>query len=324
MPPRRTRRTPAPDAPHVVSSSDDEPAGLASDSSDDVIEPAGGPLLPSFDGEPCTVSSSDDEPGPSAARPFGCAGTAADDEPGPSAAPAPPTWTDAVLASLSDAQRGNLATRLEISYGDDCSGARSPLEALHQFLSALKEHDGINIRVRDVFASEAPGRPGEGPRAFIRERFAPEIIFTTVHRGSDAASGTNWCNDTLVPIPTTDVYHAGWVCRDVSNMNTRHRQPLLLGSDPSVAEGTAGASSLTLHSSLSHVRTHRPPIVLLENPVSQTSIMIAQDSIAALGGYSSAVFLVDSRVMGTPMSRRRGLKKNKNNKQDKQKKIIYI
>ena len=213
------------------------------------------------------------------------------------------TWTSVVVDSLNQQQRSNLMLRREIRYGDDCSGARAPYEALCQLVTRLG-HAGIEVPIEDMFASECPGRNGDGPRAFIEAQCPPAIIFDTVHRGI-AACGKNLRTGERVVIPSElTVYTAGWVCRDISTMN-RHRRPLLPGNHKEVVAGKAGASSQTLDSSLKYVRIFRPDIALLENLVNKKNILIATEALKAMGGYSTCVLLTDSRSFAVPMSRRR-------------------
>ena len=212
------------------------------------------------------------------------------------------TWTEAVWAELKQAQKLNNIKKI-ISYGDDCSGARGPLEALQQLQSTFRAREGA-FDIIDRFASECPGKEGDGPRKFIQARYKPEIMFDTVHRGS-----AEWVQDRIsnkmVQVPSgLDVYVAGWVCRDVSTMN-HHRKPLLPGTDPRVKDGSAGESSTTLESSIEYVRMHRPALVILENLVNKCSVEIVRMAFRRLGSYTVIILLMDSRTMGACMSRRR-------------------
>ena len=193
--------------------------------------------------------------------------------------------------------------RTSIQYGDDCSGARAPLEALCQLVTKLATAAKIEIYLEDKFASECPGADGDGPRAFMHAQRAPDIIFDIVHRVT-SAMWNNWYTSKLGQIPKIDVYCAGWVCRDVSTMST-HRRPLLPGSHRKVVAGKASASSQTLDSSIQYITVFRPGIVLLEIMVNTKSIAIAVAALRAVGGYSTCVILTDSRSWDVCMSRRR-------------------
>ena len=213
------------------------------------------------------------------------------------------SWTSKVYDSLSTLQIANLIQRGTIEYGDDCSGARAPLEALCQFMTKLAKED-IILHIKDKFASECPGPDGDGPRKFIAVQCPPEIMFNTVHRGT-AACGMDVYTGKRVLIPTQiTVYSTGWVCRDTSTINC-HPRPLLPPGHPEVVAGTAGASSQTLASSLKYVEIFRPEIALLENLVNKKNILIATNALKATGGYSTCVLLCDSRSFSVPMSRRR-------------------
>ena len=213
------------------------------------------------------------------------------------------SWTSKVYDSLSTLQIANLIQRGTIEYGDDCSGARAPLEALCQFMTKLAKED-IILHIKDKFASESPGPDGDGPRKFIAVQCPPEIMFNTVHRGT-AACGMDVYTGKRVLIPTQiTVYSTGWVCRDTSTINC-HPRPLLPPGHPEVVAGTAGASSQTLASSLKYVEIFRPEIALLENLVNKKNILIATNALKAMGGYSTCVLLCDSRSFSVPMSRRR-------------------
>ena len=166
-------------------------------------------------------------------------------------------WASLVMSSLNPIQKSNVYCRRVIRYGDDCSGARGPLEALRQFATKLS-----GVHLVDAFASECPGSNGDGPRAFIDAQCNPAIMFETAHRGT-GEHGKNFRTGEPVLIPTgLTIYTAGWVCVDVSTMN-RHRRPLLPGSHRKVVAGKAGASSQTLDSSLTYIRVYRPEICLL-------------------------------------------------------------
>ena len=229
-------------------------------------------------------------------------------------APAPPrgavqiraravTWAEATLDELQQAQKLH-HLNWKIWYGDDCSGARAPLEALQQLRSRLRAR-GAAFEIVDKFASECPGKDGDGPRSFIQACYAPEIIFTTAHRGG-ALWAEDWLSKRAVRVPSgLDIYVAGWVCRDVSTMNHHRNKPLLPGTDPRVRDGSAGESSKTLESSMEYVRQHRPAIVILENVVSKRSVELVQEAFKRIGGYTLIVLLVDSRTLGACMSRRR-------------------
>ena len=212
-------------------------------------------------------------------------------------------WASIVVDTLSPLQMDNLRSRQEIRYGDDCSGARAPYEALSQFVTLL-DQAGISMTIEDMFASECPGPDGDGPRKFIDAQCNPTIMFKTVHRG-DRPCGMNLRTGMPATIPANlTVYTAGWVCRDVSTMNC-HRKPLLPRDHPKVKSGKAGASSQTLDSSIRYIKDHRPDIALLENLANKKNISIAIKALKDVGGYNTCVLLRDSRTFAVPMSRRR-------------------
>ncbi len=168
-------------------------------------------------------------------------------------------WATIVYGALNSLQRANVECHRKIQYGDDCSGARAPYEALCQFVTLLR-HKGIPmVPIEDMFASECPGCDGDGPRTFINMQCRPNIMFGSVHRGASTC-GMDLHTGKHVVIPTNiTVYTAGWVCRDVSTMS-RHRKQLLPGDHPQVRNGKAGASSQTLDSSMQYIKRHRPDI----------------------------------------------------------------
>jgi site-specific DNA-cytosine methylase len=214
-------------------------------------------------------------------------------------------WTQWLMDSLNHLQRANLLMRQLVRYGDDCSGARAPLEALCQLVTRL-ELEGCSMNIEDLFASECPGKAGDGPRAFIDAQHGggPSIMFSTVHRGKELR-GLDMRTGKHVDIPANlTVYCAGWVCRDVSTVN-QHRKELLSGTHRKVKAGKAGASSQTLDSSLLYIDTHRPCIVLLENLTFKLNRVIPIRALMAMRGYSTCVLLIDSRTFHVSMSRRR-------------------
>ena len=214
-------------------------------------------------------------------------------------------WWSVAVRELTPEQLVNLRLRKELQYGDDCSGARAPYEALVQLVTKLLQEKVADICICDRFASECPGTEGDGPRQFIQAQNQPDIMFETVHRGADAVASRNLLTGHFATIPANlTIYTAGWVCRDVSPMNC-HPKELLPGTHKKVVAGKAGASSQTLNSSLRYIETHRPDIALLENLVFKKNISIAVAALKKMGGYSTIVFLIDSRTFTVPMSRRR-------------------
>jgi site-specific DNA-cytosine methylase len=213
-------------------------------------------------------------------------------------------WATIVYGALNSLQRANLECHRKIQYGDDCSGARAPYEALCQLVTLLR-HKGIPmVPIEDMFASECPGCEGDGPRTFINMQCRPNIMFESVHRGASTC-GTDLHTQKHVDIPTNImVYAAGWVCRDVSTMSNS-RKELLPGNHAKVRNGNAGASSQTLDSSMQYIKRHRPTIAVLENIVNHRNISIARQALKTMGGYSTCVLLIDSRTFSVPMSRRR-------------------
>ena len=158
-------------------------------------------------------------------------------------------WTSVVFGALDSQQKANLRRRRHIQYGDDCSGARAPYEALRQFVALLQRNCFPKVSIEDMFASECPGHDGDGPRTFINMQCRPNIMFASVHRGV-SGYGLDLYTQTRVVIPTNvTVYTAGWVCRDVSTMSNS-RKELVPGDHPTIENGKAGASSQTLDSSL--------------------------------------------------------------------------
>mgnify|MGYP003333673834 CR=1 FL=1 len=214
-------------------------------------------------------------------------------------------WLSVAVRALTAGQLANLGRRTELLYGDDCSGARAPYEALVQVLTKLFQENLADIIICDKFASECPGHEGDGPRQFIRVQTDPDILFETVHRGANTLASLDLITGKLQRIPANlTIYIVGWVCRDVSPMNC-HPKELLPGTHKKVVAGKAGASSQTLHSSLQYIRTHRPDIAILENLIFKKNISIAVTALKEMGGYSTIVLLIDSRTFAVPMSRRR-------------------
>jgi len=90
-------------------------------------------------------------------------------------------WTDRLAAALTAEQCGFLKDFIEHigSYASDCSGANAPWHALVDLQILVQPRK----KARHKFASEAPGRMGDGGRLFMTLNHPPEMMLSDMlHR----------------------------------------------------------------------------------------------------------------------------------------------
>ena len=184
----------------------------------------------------------------------------------------------------------------ELEYGSDCSGADGPAHALKW----LNVFTGIVLHIvwkfSHVFASEDPGKNGDGPRRFLRNNYDIEYMF------SDAcdreASGTCSNTDTRVPLPKTEVYTAGSICKDASKENTMNPHIVDIQNE-------TGMTSKTLKASMDYVALWYPAYVMLENVYRKVLISEIQKAFDALKVYVLIIFGINSKTFKLRQSRPR-------------------
>ena len=215
-----------------------------------------------------------------------------------------PTWSEATVSPLNDMQinciRRNAALTAEriCLVGSDCSGSDAVWEALGFLTNRWQTMLGCQHRSRKEFCSEHPGKEGDAPRNFLTFNSRPRIMF----RDMCEREATGFCSykNMKVATPRVHLYSAGWVCRDDSYANTRRRRPVTMSCSEA-----AGDSTRTLHSSIRYIRSHRPWVVVLENPMKLNNIRVAVDLLHDVPRYALVVFKVNSTSFHTPASRPR-------------------
>jgi site-specific DNA-cytosine methylase len=128
-------------------------------------------------------------------------------------------------------------------------------------------------------------------------------------------------SQTLKTIPDSDIFTAGFSCKDLSHLNSKRGDMWQQIVDMIMTEATDKASTVevggttapTLMGTLRYIRNHRPALVGLENvadfvdkkgPDGKSLCDIVTSFMAVLG-YMSAVARTDPKEFGIPMSRPR-------------------
>ncbi|KDQ61535.1 hypothetical protein JAAARDRAFT_30985 [Jaapia argillacea MUCL 33604] len=130
-----------------------------------------------------------------------------------------------------------------------CSGTESPLLALDLIRRSALDQYGVNLEIDHVFSCEI--EPFK--QAYIERNFHPPILFRDVCELDGTHATTAY--GALVPVPgDVDILIAGTSCVDYSNLNNE-KQDI----------DANGESGRTFRGMMSWVKTHRPPLVILEN-----------------------------------------------------------
>ncbi|KAF8892236.1 hypothetical protein BD779DRAFT_1511770 [Infundibulicybe gibba] len=168
-----------------------------------------------------------------------------------------------------------------------CSGTESPLLALDLIQKSILEQHGINFDIEHVFSCEI--EPFK--QAYIERNFHPPLLFRDVCELGDGEAHTAY--GALAPVPgDVDLLVAGTSCVDYSNLNTQ-KQDI----------DANGESGRTFRGMMSWVKTHRPPIVILENVCSAPWPRV-QEYFEKVG-YSATFSRVDTKHYYIPHTRTR-------------------
>ena len=143
-------------------------------------------------------------------------------------------------------------------YGGDCSGAESFLVGLQSVRDYFKRGGEILCRLLHAFSSEAPGAEGDPARAFQTLNCRPSTSYIDVCARTD--TGLDFYSNEQVPIEEVDYYGAGFICKDISRMNTRHPKSLDI-----VMTSSSGMSTRTLHASKTYILKMQPKKFMIEN-----------------------------------------------------------
>ncbi|CAE8637209.1 unnamed protein product, partial [Polarella glacialis] len=222
------------------------------------------------------------------------------------------------IKPLMDVIGSSLSFPKGLRYGSDCSGVDAPkwsLDALTDRLPSLSMEepslnlfigsDSLDVAVKHVFASEAPGREGlfqkyllmlnKNPNSLIQD--GPGILWDDMlTRG---AKGLDWRSDRYLDSERVDIYTAGSECQDRSSLN-RYKKPLEINNITS----QSGGSSTTLAASLTYIKDFRPKLVLIENTHSKKYGRVVLAAMRDLQ-YVARLYIINSRTFRAPESRTR-------------------
>ncbi|KAF8637647.1 hypothetical protein AX17_002715 [Amanita inopinata Kibby_2008] len=168
-----------------------------------------------------------------------------------------------------------------------CSGTESPLLALDLIRKSVYEQHEIDLDIEHVFSCEI--EPFK--QAYIERNFHPPLLFRDVCELGNPEAHTAY--GALAPVPgDVDMLIAGTSCVDYSNLNTQ-KQDI----------DANGESGRTFRGMMSWVKTHRPPIVILENVCSAPWPRVQEYFEKC--GYSAAFTRVDTKNYYIPHTRTR-------------------
>lgn len=180
----------------------------------------------------------------------------------------------------------------QIEVATMCSGTESPLLAFDLLSKALVQAGHPPLQVHQKFAAEIE----VFKQAFIERNQSPETIFRDVREFiPDDATTAITAYGAEEPIPSgLDVLIAGFVCKDLSRLNT---QPKGLEDN--------GESGDTWRAIYSYAKRFRPSIVLLENVKGLSKLW---DSVVTMWdeiGYEAAWLIRDTKRYRIPQTRER-------------------
>jgi hypothetical protein len=173
-----------------------------------------------------------------------------------------------------------------------CSGTESPLLAFDLLSKALVQAGQQPLIVHQKFAVEIE----VFKQAFIERNQSPEIIFRDVREFiPDDATTAITAYGAEEPIPCgLDVLIAGFVCKDLSRLNT---QPKGLEDN--------GESGDTWRAIYAYVKRFRPSIVLLENVKGLSKLWDGVVSMWDSIDYEAAWLIRDTKRYCIPQTRER-------------------
>lgn len=189
----------------------------------------------------------------------------------------------------------NVLTKLkghQIKVATMCSGTESPLLAFELFSKALVQSGHSPLRVHQKFAAEIE----VFKQAFIERNQAPGIIFRDVREfiPEDATTAIT-AYGAEEPIPSgLDVLVAGFVCKDLSRLNTQQK-----GLEDN------GESGDTWRAIYAYAKRFRPSIVLLENVKGLSKLWEGVVSMWDKIGYEAAWLIRDTKRYRIPQTRER-------------------
>jgi len=157
-----------------------------------------------------------------------------------------------------------------LSLGTMCSGTDVCALAAHALCRGASKRIKKQVVLEHRFSCDL----NKAKQRFIAAFSGPDHIFNNVTQlGSGRARDA--LTDSMRTVPSTDVAIAGFVCKDVSHMNSRSHQARACVSSSSLRTGS------TLRGVFEYCENARPRIVILENV---TAIAIEDPSTGISNG----------------------------------------
>lgn len=204
-------------------------------------------------------------------------------------------WADSMIGVLASTFVSCENTTISVTVGTDCSGAEAPIFALREIKQALRKK-GCNLLIRHQFSCDIERHS----RNFIAHNCDPVHVFgdLTKRQKPDLKS---YCYKTheSVPIPTVDLYIAGFPCKDFSFLN-KNRQCL------------DGPHAKVFFGVCEYIRKKRPRCFILENVMGITKvynglapIVEVMEYLRDIPGYEVQYWAFDSKYYYLPQTRAR-------------------
>ena len=123
---------------------------------------------------------------------------------------------------------------ITITFGTACSGSEHWLSGLRHLSYAIKEHFGLHVNFRHMWAFEVVQRK----RDFIMGNWSPECIFGDVTAITPDGFAHDFITDSPQQVAQVDWIVAGPSCRDASRLSQHHTARLDV-----IAKGTHSTGS---------------------------------------------------------------------------------
>jgi site-specific DNA-cytosine methylase len=183
-----------------------------------------------------------------------------------------------------------------VATGDGCSGTSIYLIGLEAFLEYV-EPDAI---LRNRFAADNQAHC----KAFLLEQHSPQVLIHDVKEFSEPRV-MNLTTLKMQALPVTAMFHAGFVCKDLSRLNNSRDMLGIRGN---------GRSSWTFNAVSQYIFKWRPVVSILEN-VPEIKIGVGNDEpgfatsdiayVEALAAENNFTFIwhdLDAKAYGSPIS----------------------
>ena len=173
-----------------------------------------------------------------------------------------------------------------------CSGTESPLLFLELLSEALNGVEVPSLNIKHRFSAEIDPTK----QASIERNFHPPILFRDVRQlGDDSAVTATTAYGAEEQIPSNlDILVAGFVCRDLSSLNSRKK-----------TVDDQGETDDTWRAIYFYAKRFKPAIVLLENVKSDKNVWNDVVSRWSKIGYEAAWTYCDTKNYYLPQTRER-------------------